>query len=132
MSIKRFTITKLAQFLNVMSGGRMYQHVEKHCGDHLLTDLETGQTVYVSSTHHQMMKPSEKALLVASSTLGGAREWYEGETFTKDVSQEDIEVVYYKHTNCLCFQPHPEFESDAYHGMYDYFTYCVNKYLLGK
>lgn len=123
-------ICRGAQLLNVMSGGRMYQHVEKHCGTHSITDLETGETILVSSTHHQMMMPSPRGLLVASSTLGGSREWFEGEVFKKDVSKEDIEVVYYEHTNCLCFQPHPEFVSPQYAGMKDYFVRCVNKYLL--
>ena len=122
-------ICRGAQFLNVMSGGRMYQHVEKHCGNHVITDLETGETVYVSSTHHQMMMPSPEGLLVASSTLGGSREWYEGEVFKRDVSDEDIEVVFYEHTKCLCFQPHPEFSSAEYEGMKDYFARCVVKYL---
>lgn len=123
-------ICRGAQFLNVMSGGRMYQHIQKHLGDHLITDLETGNTLYVSSTHHQMMLPSPNGLLVASSTLAGDREWYEGEIFKKDVSIEDIEVVYYEHTNCLCFQPHPEFSSPLYASMKEYFTYCVGKYLI--
>jgi GMP synthase-like glutamine amidotransferase len=122
-------ICRGAQFLNVMSGGRMYQHVEKHVGSHTITDLESGETIYVSSTHHQMMMPSPRGLLVASSTLGGAREWYDGEIFKKDVSNEDIEVVFYEHTKCLCFQPHPEFHAAEYAGMRDYFSRCVGKYL---
>jgi len=129
VSIKRFTITKLAQFLNVMSGGRMYQHVEKHTAAHTITDAETGETVYVSSTHHQMMMPAPSGLLVASSSLGGSREWYDGEVFKKDISKEDIEVVYYTHTKCLCFQPHPEFNYAEYDGMREYFSRCVTKYL---
>lgn len=65
-------ICRGAQFLNVMSGGRMYQHVQKHAvhPGHHITDLVTGEVVFVSSTHHQMIMPSEKGLLVASSTLG--------------------------------------------------------------
>jgi GMP synthase-like glutamine amidotransferase len=120
-------ICRGAQLLNVMSGGRMYQHVDKHCGDHAITDLETGETVEVSSTHHQMMMPSTDGLLVASSALGGSREWYDGQVARKDISQEDIEVVYYKNTNCLCFQPHPEF--DGYPKMREYFKGLLSKYL---
>lgn len=122
-------ICRGGQFLNVMSGGRMYQHVEEHCGDHEIVDLLTGETVLVSSTHHQMMLPSEKGLLVASSALAGSREWFDGSIARKDVSQEDIEVVYYKHTNCLCFQPHPEFQSEHYVGMRNYFAKCLERFL---
>lgn len=122
-------ICRGAQFLNVMSGGAMYQHVEKHTRSHTITDLQTGETIYVSSTHHQMMKPSPDGLLVASSTLGGEREWFEGQVFKKDVSKEDIEVVFYEHTKCLCFQPHPEFDDEGYEGMREYFRSLLNRFL---
>lgn len=121
-------ICRGAQFLNVMSGGEMYQHVSDHCGTHSITDLQTGEVIYVSSTHHQMMKPSENGLLVASSALGGTREWYEGQVFHKDVSTEDIEVVYYDHTDSLCFQPHPEFAGASYEGMKVYFKGLLTRF----
>lgn len=129
MDIPMVGICRGAQFLNVMSGGRMYQHVDKHCGDHEITDLQTGEHILVSSTHHQMMMPSSEAVLVASSTLGGSREWYDGQIFKKDVSQEDIEVVYYGHTGCLCFQPHPEFTAERYHQMRVYFQSLIHRYI---
>lgn len=120
-------ICRGAQFLNVMCGGRMYQHVEKHTRDHEITDLTTGETVWVTSTHHQMMMPTSEAVLVASSTLYGSREWYEGQVFLRDVSNQDIEVVFYEKQRCLCFQPHPEF--DGYPQMRDYFDSLLAKYL---
>jgi len=121
-------ICRGAQFTNVMSGGRMYQHVEKHTMSHTITDVLTSESIYVSSTHHQMMMPSENALLVASSTLGGTREWYDGEVFAKDVSELDNEVVFYEHTKCLCFQPHPEFSSVEYEGMKGYFESLLSRF----
>ena len=121
-------ICRGGQFLNVMSGGRMYQHVEGHCVSHAITDVETGDTIYVSSTHHQMIMPSPEAILVASSTLSGSREWYDGEVFKKDISKEDIEVVYYPHTKALCFQPHPEFTSAEYYGMKVYFEKLIKRF----
>lgn len=122
-------ICRGAQFLNVCSGGRMYQHVEKHCRSHSLTDAETGETVYVSSTHHQMMMPAATALVVATATLHGEREWFDGNIARKDVSNQDIEVVYYKHTNALCFQPHPEFQAAEYEGMKNYFKGLLSRFL---
>ena len=122
-------ICRGAQFLNVMNGGEMYQHVAKHTRSHSITDLQTGEIIYVSSTHHQMMKPSPKGLLVASSTLHGEREWYEGEIFKKDVSNQDNEVVFYEETNSLCFQPHPEFVSEEYKGMQNYFDSLLDRFI---
>lgn len=122
-------ICRGGQFLNVMSGGAMYQHVDKHCGVHEITDVLTGEVVLVSSTHHQMMKPSQKAILVASSTLHGNREWFDNQIYKKDVSDEDIEVVFYPETRCLCFQPHPEFMGDLYIGMKEYFKRCLERFI---
>jgi len=132
LKIPMVGICRGGQFGNVMSGGRMYQHVSKHAlgHGHELTDLETGETIYVSSTHHQMMMPSPKARIVATSALGGEREWYDGQVFKKDVSKEDIEVVYYEHTKCLCFQPHPEFNAPEYKRMRNYFGELVEKFLV--
>lgn len=128
-SIPMVGICRGGQFLNVMSGGRMYQHVEKHTRSHSITDLQTGETVYVSSTHHQMMMPSPRALLVATAALSGEREWYDGGVFQKDISKEDIEVVYYEHTKSLCFQPHPEFNAPEYEGMKRYFQGLLSRFL---
>jgi phosphoribosylformylglycinamidine (FGAM) synthase-like amidotransferase family enzyme len=122
-------ICRGAQFLNVMSGGRMYQHVSNHTRSHSITDLETGETVWVSSTHHQMMMPSPKGFLVASSTLGGSREWMDGQVMKKDISTEDIEVVFYEHTKSLCFQPHPEMIGSEWDIMKDYFKELLSRKL---
>lgn len=119
-------ICRGAQFLNVMGGGRMYQHVERHCGNHEITDARTGQKLLVSSTHHQMMMPAPSALLVATAALGGSREWYDGDRPRKDVSDMDIEAVYYENINALCFQPHPEFP--GYPDMREYFKSLVKEF----
>jgi carbamoylphosphate synthase small subunit len=131
LAIPMVGICRGGQFLNVMSGGRMYQHVTKHGihGTHDMIDVETGEHIPVTSTHHQMFMPSEQAVIVAIATLGGEREWYDGEVFKRDVSNTDYEVVYYEATNSLCFQPHPEFNGEGLEAMKDYFARCLNKYL---
>ena len=121
-------ICRGGQFLNVMSGGRMYQDVASHCGDHDLTDCETGEVFYVSSTHHQMMMPGGDAVIVATATLGGSREWYDQEVFRKDVSDTDYEVAFYPSTQCLCFEPHPEFSGNVYAGTHSYFASLLNRF----
>lgn len=123
-------ICRGAQFLNVMSGGRMYQHVQEHGRSHPIVDLATGETIYVTSTHHQMLLPQGKHELVAVSQLRGTREWFEGQVFKRDISEQDNEVVYYENTNCLCFQPHPEMyqHHHDYDGMRKYFRSLLQRY----
>lgn len=129
MGLPMVGICRGGQFLNVMSGGRMYQHVDEHCRSHFITDLESGEQVYASSTHHQMMMPSSDAVLVASSALHGQREWFDGQIARRDVADVDNEVLFYPGTKCLCFQPHPEFNHEAYESLQVYFFACIDKYL---
>lgn len=126
-------ICRGGQFLNVMSGGRMYQDVTGHTRSHTIVDKETGETVYVSSTHHQMIMPAAEATIVATSiNIHSKREWYDREVFRKDETDEGIEVVYYPWSNCLCFQPHPEFNSVEYLGMTQYFYSLLGRFLQVK
>jgi gamma-glutamyl-gamma-aminobutyrate hydrolase PuuD len=126
-------ICRGGQFLNVMSGGAMFQHIQNHThsGDHRIRDDLTGQELLVSSTHHQMMKPSPKAVLVAY----GVNMQASVESFPKSevqtvVSQPyyDYEVLYYEHTKCLCFQPHPEFIGAHYEEMHEYFHSLLKRF----
>lgn len=120
-------ICRGGQFLNVMSGGEMYQNVSKHTTDHTIIDAETGETVWVTSTHHQMMLPSSTALVVAFADLHGWREEWDGQVFSRKESDMDYEVLFYEENKALCFQPHPEFQE--YTQMRTYFKRIVNKYL---
>lgn len=126
LGIPMVGICRGGQFLNVMSGGRMYQHVTAHCGNHTITDLRTGEELLVSSTHHQMIMPAPDALLVATAGILSIREWYDGVNHMKDVSDVGIEVVYYEEFKALCFQPHPEFK--GYPEMRKYFGNLLNEF----
>lgn len=121
-------ICRGGQLLNVLNGGRMYQHVGKHGRSHSITDAVTGETIYVTSTHHQMMMMAPEGVLVAFSTLGGDREWFDGHVAKRDVSNQDIEVVYYEKSKCLCFQPHPEYMDAQYEGMRTYFGSLLKRF----
>jgi gamma-glutamyl-gamma-aminobutyrate hydrolase PuuD len=126
-------ICRGGQFLNVMSGGRMYQDVTGHGGSHEIVDAETGETVYVSSTHHQMMMPSKQGKVVATSRgVTSNREWFDAQVFKRDVNTEGIEVVYYDHTRSLCFQPHPEFDGVHFGGMKNYFKSLLERFKMIK
>ncbi len=111
----------------------MYQDVSGHTRSHPIKDATTGDEVFCTSTHHQMMKPSSEAVLVASSTIGGERIHWSQELgeFVVEFSEQDYEVLYYPKEKFLCFQPHPEMaqQNPRYDSMRDYFFNCLNKYL---
>lgn len=105
-------ICRGAQFLNVMNGGKTWQHVNNHAlgGVHPLTDLSTGEVVNVTSTHHQMMRPHREGQVLAVAKEASLKEnMVSGEINRIQGKSEDVEVVFYPHTRCLCFQPHPEY-----------------------
>ena len=87
-------ICRGGQFLNVMSG----------------TDVVTGEVHQVTSTHHQMMVPSSRGVLLAEAAQA-SRLKTDIKVHTLKHKGGDTEAVFYPHTNCLCFQPHPEFNN---------------------
>lgn len=118
-------ICRGGQFLNVMNGGKLWQHVTKHTKPHMLTDLRTKKEYFVSSTHHQMMIPAVEALIVATAKVEDCRVFDHANNLV-DYDTEEIEAVWYPNTKCLCFQPHPELDLPAatkeyFHSLLTYF-----------
>ena len=123
MGIPMAGICRGGQFLNVMNGGKMLQHIDdnRHCvGNHEATFLEEceeplfNETIEVSSTHHQMMIPNlGKGEVLADANLVGEKDGgpanYDGLYIGYDAYGFDAESVMYLKNKCLCFQPHPEF-----------------------
>lgn len=129
-------ICRGAQILNALNGGRLWQDVDGHRGNHKARDLFTNEIFEVTSTHHQMMRPTHEAVVIAiaeadpnlSSLCTYKRaDGIEIEPSTKDI---DPEVVFYESTKSLCFQPHPEYNSRT--DTPGYFWSCLNKYILDK
>lgn len=106
-------ICRGGQFLNVMRGGSLFQHVNNHgvMAGHILTDTVTGELVEVSSTHHQMMDAGDGGQVRAVASESTRKEWIEGwnKVCVDQSTGNDREVVIYPDKNTLCFQPHPEF-----------------------
>jgi len=109
-------ICRGGQFLNVMCGGSMYQHVDGHAtlDFHDMLDKFSGEVIQVTSTHHQVMDPSKDATIIA---VAKQTTWME-KTFPithntvkrlTNKKEEEVEVAFYSKQNALCFQPHPEF-----------------------
>lgn len=107
-------ICRGGQFLNVMNGGRMYQDVDGHGigGTHAMVDVDDGTVYQVTSTHHQMMRPSKKAVILGIATNLATRKEYcdvGGGIIVEREDLIDVEAVIYKGSKCLCYQPHPEY-----------------------
>ncbi len=111
--VPRVGICRGSQFLNVMSGGAMYQDVDAHGVDHQVTNLlpmpdtgfKMGTTLMVSSTHHQMMIAGDKGEVITIANR--STQFVSGKPRVKP--EFDTEVVWYPETKSLCYQPHPEY-----------------------
>lgn len=126
-------ICRGGQFLNVMNGGKMWQHVDNHAigGTHEAFDMKTEKTVQVTSTHHQMIQPHpKKAIIICVAHLSTFKECMPHDSVVQIPAREDIESVYYPETKCLCYQPHPEFNRLAIGDTRDYFFELLDRYIL--
>jgi GMP synthase-like glutamine amidotransferase len=135
-------ICRGGQFLNVMSGGRMWQDVNNHCGNHKMQEVlpakcpRKPRILEVTSTHHQMMLPTDKATVLAVGVDDkGKPLCTERQSFAEQVAGQDMkkypdyEVLWYPETRALCFQPHPEFPG-APKACKEYFDEVVENYVL--
>lgn len=121
-------ICRGAQFLNVMNGGTLWQDVDNHCGHHDILDVHWQTTRNgMTSTHHQMMRPAEDGQILALANKSLNKKAESIAIQRKKPEPDDVEVVWYPSTLCLCFQPHPEFMKGE---CQDYFLDLVDEFVM--
>lgn len=123
-------ICRGAQLLNcIPNGGSLWQDVNHHgYGEHLVTDVITGCKFNVNSLHHQQIRLTDKAELVAWTDVstfktGGQGPWY-SDTGKPD---KDVEAAYYPDTRSLLIQWHPELGQDGDDSI-EYFYDLLERY----
>jgi gamma-glutamyl-gamma-aminobutyrate hydrolase PuuD len=122
--IPMFGVCRGMQFLHVMNGGKLYQDVDGHTGDHPCWDaVRCVMIPKVSSVHHQMCiveegKPGPLVLL--ESSRAKIRRLNATENMM-GVSQ-DCEAFWYRDTVCLGVQGHPE-----YRGYHQFAKWCFDR-----
>jgi gamma-glutamyl-gamma-aminobutyrate hydrolase PuuD len=104
------------QFLCVMAGGKLVQHVNNHgiAHKHEIINILNGKKIDVTSTHHQMAYPFN--LPKKDYLIVGYTENRRGTTFLNGDNEEiklpkdfvEPEIVLFKTINALGIQGHPE------------------------
>lgn len=110
-------ICRGSQLLTVLSGGELIQHVTNHAigGSHKIHLVNEDVDIDITSTHHQMMWPfclnKEDYSILAKSTVDLSTTYLNGDDNERRLPSNFVEpeIVYYKRTNCLCIQGHPEY-----------------------
>ena len=129
----------------------MYQHVSKHTGSHKALYAVDGREVYVTSTHHQMMRPGPSGEVFLTAQMGGMKEFMphpldpsnkpiinaideddvEGVFYPISrsicIEEDDVEGVFYPISRSICFQPHPEFR--GHEELSTFYFEVINKFL---
>jgi len=106
-------ICRGSQLLTTLSGGKLIQHVEGHCRDHSMI-LNNTLRYNITSSHHQMLYPFD--LNEKDYELIAYSEYFQSKTYLNGNNEEielpknflEPEIVYYKNTNALAIQGHPE------------------------
>lgn len=130
-------ICRGAQFLNcVLNGGRLWQDCDNHeNGPHHIKDYLEDRVLMVNSVHHQMMIPGHDAIVIAGAEVseykyGYETTWKRPMKATKiDPDLIDAEVIWYKKTQCLCVQFHPEY---AHRETREYFYGLIDRLIIGQ
>jgi len=125
-------ICRGSQFLTIMNGGSLVQHVTKHAiaGTHSISTKD-GETIEVTSTHHQMMFPKGNYKMLAWAH-GLSHQYEFGATTAHSKNgtfMKEPEVVWFPKAKSLAVQFHPEYMNSDSLG-YLYFQDLLKEYVL--
>lgn len=122
-------ICRGAQFLHVMNGGKLYQHVDNHNGAHDVWDIIHHKKVQnVSSVHHQMVIEDRKNGMTVIADNPDARNRWISEGVNRPGNHCDVEAFFYRDTVCLGIQGHPEYT--AYPGFSKWSLELINEFII--
>jgi gamma-glutamyl-gamma-aminobutyrate hydrolase PuuD len=127
----KFGVCRGLQFINVMSGGKMIQHVEGHSCTHNIVDNRTGEFYSVPCGHHQMVYPFDLPVteytVIGQSLTPRSNTYLNGEDKEIENVPVEPEIVYYPKTHSLGVQFHPEWSNDKV--LHDYLNQLIRQYL---
>lgn len=114
--VPKLGICRGAQFLTVMAGGTLIQHVTGHGQAHTIDIKDYGEYT-IPSTHHQMMYPfdmkADRYEIIAHASNFRSNTYLNGNNEEMKLHSDFLEpeIVKYNNINAFCIQGHPEFEN---------------------
>lgn len=105
-------ICRGSQFLNVMCGGTMIQHLKvNHGGDRHQCETIDGKKFQVTSSHHQMSVPSSEGAVVAYADIRINQKncIYDGELPESVLEEDDHGVKTVRITEAIYYEEHRVF-----------------------
>lgn len=111
LGIPMLGICRGAQFIHVMNGGKLYQDVDNHNGEHCMWDIRRKIKIdRVSSVHHQMVIPQAGSSFQLIGTANVARERWHNPTECTRGTKIDVEAFFYRDSCAIGIQGHPEYK----------------------
>jgi gamma-glutamyl-gamma-aminobutyrate hydrolase PuuD len=108
-------ICRGAQFLHVMNGGKLFQDVDSHVGDHSMYDILHDHNIEkVSSVHHQMVRENVRGGMEIIATAAKSHSRALNHNNYDVGNNADIEAFWYRNSCCIGIQGHPEYEGYHY------------------
>lgn len=121
--IPMFGVCRGAQFLHVCNGGKLYQDIDNHYGEHKMWCLKDKLLIErVSSSHHQSCRTNiaNGMEILAVASMSDTR-WLNADE-KEEGKKPDIEAYFYRDTGCFGVQGHPE-----YAGYHKFQIWCLEK-----
>ncbi len=109
LGIPMFGICRGMQFLGVMNGNKLWQHVHNHAigGTHEIVDIKTGEKIQASSMHHQMVIENDTTFPLAYATGRSGTYIAASQELSSNV-YDDLEACVFPNINAIALQGHPE------------------------
>jgi len=129
MGIPVLAICRGAQLACAMLGGKLYQDVNDHMGDHKLLINISGGVIEstTNSCHHQMMIPDDSGRVLAIAGFKQGDRWKEDRRVREEIPEP--EVVLWKKNKILGVQGHPEWShTPGAHNIYKYTRQLLNEH----
>ena len=116
-------ICRGAQFINVMMGGKLIQHLDNHQRVHRLWDVKNKKLIVnASSVHHQAVLPNKAAgMEILADAMMSKERWFNDKDHEKGFGT-DIEAYWMRDICALGFQGHPE-----YRGYEEFTKWCLTQ-----
>ncbi len=128
-NIKMTGICRGLQFLNVMSGGTMLHHVDKHSGCmHTFVSPRIDYPIYINSLHHQMVVPHEDTFIIGTAEKQVATVYFGNHDQPIERHEPDVEALYMPSINACGVQYHPEMMHDSSNG-FEFFHQMIEEFL---
>lgn len=110
LGIPMFGVCRGAQFLHVMNGGKLFQDVDGHYGEHTMWDRKNKRVLLgVSSVHHQMcIANTEGGMDIIAEAHTSSKRWLNPDK-CESGHKRDLEAFFYRDTCAFGVQGHPEY-----------------------